>query len=110
MGIDTVRILLAGYSNPAQLDTVTYQGQSGWFQVGGTSLASPIIASTYVLAGNGTSTVDGSYPYAHTSSLFDVTSGTNGTCSPAYLCAGEVGYDVQPVTAPQSAPAPTEKG
>jgi len=74
-------------------DSVTYQGQSGWFQVGGTSLASPIIASTYALAGNGSSTVDGSYPYAHSASLFDVTSGNNGSCSSAYFCTGEVGYD-----------------
>lgn len=74
-------------------DTVRDQGHSGWFQVGGTSLASPIIASTYALAGNGASTVDGSYPYSHLSGLFDVTSGSNGTCSPAYLCTGEVGYD-----------------
>ena len=74
-------------------DTVRYHGQSGWFQVGGTSLSAPIIASVYALAGNGSSTVDGSYPYAHTSSLYDVTSGSNGTCSPAYLCTGEVGYD-----------------
>jgi subtilase family serine protease len=74
-------------------DTVRYQGQSGWFQVGGTSLASPIIASTYALAGNGTSTVDGSYPYSHLPGLFDVTSGSNGSCSPTYLCTGEVVYD-----------------
>lgn len=80
-------------SGAAIYDTVRYQGRSGWFQVGGTSLASPIIASVYALAGNGSSTVDGSYPYSHTSSLFDVTSGSNGTCSPAYLCTGEVGYD-----------------
>ena len=80
-------------SGAAIYDTVRYQGRSGWFQVGGTSLASPIIASVYALAGNGSSTVDGSYPYSHTSSLFDVTSGSNGTCSPPYLCTGEVGYD-----------------
>lgn len=66
---------------------------SGWFQVGGTSLASPIIASTYALAGNGTSTVDGSYPYSHTKNLFDVTSGSNGSCGGSYLCTGVVGYD-----------------
>ncbi len=77
----------------AVYDTVRYSGQSGWFQVGGTSLASPIIASTYALAGNGSSTIDGSYPYSHLSGLFDVTSGSNGSCSPAYLCTGEVGYD-----------------
>jgi subtilase family serine protease len=74
-------------------DTVRDQGQSGWFQVGGTSLASPLTASVYALAGNESSTVDGSYPYAHTSSLHDVTSGSNGSCGGSYLCTGVVGYD-----------------
>jgi subtilase family serine protease len=75
-------------------DSVSYLGQSGWFQVGGTSLASPIIAATYALAGNGTSTIYGSYPYNSSSYLFDVTSGSNGSCgSSAYLCTGEIGYD-----------------
>ena len=31
--------------------------------------------------------------YAHPKHLFDVTSGTDGTCDPAYFCNGEVGYD-----------------
>jgi subtilase family serine protease len=77
----------------AVYDSVTYQGQSGWFQVGGTSLASPLIAAVYALAGNGASTVDGSYPYAHTSALHDVTSGSNGSCGGSYQCTGKVGYD-----------------
>ena len=68
--------------------------QGGWLEVGGTSASSPIIASTFALAGTPTAgTYPSSYPYQHTSSLFDVTSGSNGTCSPAYLCTGEVGYD-----------------
>jgi subtilase family serine protease len=74
-------------------DTVSYFGQSGWFQVGGTSLASPIIASTYALAGNGVSTIDGSYPYSQTLYLFDVSSGSNGSCGGSYLCTGVIGYD-----------------
>ncbi|GAA2039558.1 peptidase S8 [Catenulispora yoronensis] len=69
------------------------QGADGWVQVGGTSASSPIIASVYALAGNTSSTLYGSYPYSHTSSLFDVTSGSNGTCTPAYLCTAGVGYD-----------------
>jgi subtilase family serine protease len=77
----------------AVYDSVRYQGRSGWFQVGGTSLASPIIASVYALAGNAANTDDGSYPYAHTSGLHDVTSGSNGSCSGSYLCTGKVGYD-----------------
>jgi subtilase family serine protease len=69
------------------------QGLDGWAQVGGTSLSSPLIASVYALAGNAASVTAGSYPYSHTSSLFDVTSGSNGTCSPSYLCTATTGYD-----------------
>jgi hypothetical protein len=60
---------------------------------GGTSVSSPIIASVYALAGNEHSLVYGSYSYAHRSSLHDITSGSNGNCSPLYLCHGVPGYD-----------------
>jgi len=77
----------------AVYDTVRYLGRLGGFQVGGTSLASPLIAAVYALAGNATNTADGSYPYSHTSSLHDVTSGSNGSCGGSYLCTGVVNYD-----------------
>jgi len=64
-----------------------------WFTVGGTSASSPIIAGVYALAGNASSVNYGSYPYSHATSLFDVVTGSNGTCSPAYLCTGVAGYD-----------------
>jgi hypothetical protein len=68
--------------------------QGGFLVVGGTSVSSPLIASVYALAGVPASgTYPSSYPYAHKSSLFDVTSGSNGTCTKAFLCHGEVGYD-----------------
>jgi subtilase family serine protease len=66
-------------------------GADGWIQVGGTSLSSPLIASVYALAGN--SVTAGSYPYAHAGSLFDVTSGSNGSCGGSYLCTSGAGYD-----------------
>jgi subtilase family serine protease len=69
------------------------QGLDGWAAVGGTSASSPIIASVYALAGNTGSTTYGSYPYAHTSALFDVTSGSNGSCGGSYLCTAGTGYD-----------------
>ena len=69
------------------------QGLDGWAQVGGTSLSSPLVASVYALAGNTGSTTYGSYPYAHTGSLFDVTSGSNGSCGGPYLCTGTAGDD-----------------
>jgi Putative Ig domain len=66
----------------------------GWLQVGGTSASSPIVAATFALAG---APAAGSYPssylYQHASSLFDVTSGANGSCTTAYLCHGATGYD-----------------
>jgi subtilase family serine protease len=65
----------------------------GWLVFGGTSVAAPIIASVYAVAGNASSLTYGSFPYAHTSSLFDVTSGSNGSCGGSYLCTGAVGYD-----------------
>jgi subtilase family serine protease len=68
-------------------------GADGWVQVGGTSASSPIIASVYALAGNTSGISNGSYPYGHTSSLNDVTSGSTSACTPAYLCTAEVGYD-----------------
>lgn len=71
------------------------QGLDGWAQVGGTSLSSPLIASVYTLAGNTASTTYGSYPYSHTTSLFDVTGGSNSStgCTPSYLCTAGPGYD-----------------
>jgi hypothetical protein len=71
----------------------TYGG-SGWAVYGGTSAAAPFIASVYALAGTpGASDKPPSDPYAHTGNLFDVTSGSNGSCSPAVLCKGGAGWD-----------------
>jgi subtilase family serine protease len=74
-------------------DSVTYSGQSGWFQVGGTSLAAPLVASVYALTGTTGSANYGSTPYSHTSSLRDVTSGSNGSCGGSYLCTATTGFD-----------------
>jgi subtilase family serine protease len=73
----------------------TYGGVGGWLVFGGTSASAPLIASVYALAGNTGSITYGSYPYSHTASLFDVTSGNNGSCSTSarYLCTAGTGYD-----------------
>jgi subtilase family serine protease len=69
-------------------------GDSGWNVYGGTSLSAPLIASVYAVAGTpGASDHPNSYPYAHTGNLFDVTSGSNGSCSPSVLCHGGAGWD-----------------
>jgi subtilase family serine protease len=66
--------------------------QGGWLEVGGTSASSPIIASVYALAGAPAKTAAKTI-YSHTTDLFDVTSGSDGSCSPAYLCTAGPGYD-----------------
>jgi subtilase family serine protease len=84
--------------------TADSSGNQGWMQFGGTSVSSPIIAAVYAIAGNAATTNGASFAYSHTSSLNDVTSGANGSCSggllglggsaaKAYLCTGGAGYD-----------------
>jgi len=65
-------------------------GYGGWLQVGGTSLASPLIAAVYALAGN---TTNPGAPYGDTSALHDVLTGSNGSCGGSYLCTAGPGYD-----------------
>jgi subtilase family serine protease len=74
-------------------DSTAYQGRSGWLVFGGTSASAPIIASVYALAGNASAVTYGSYPYSHASALFDVTSGSNGSCGGSYLCTATAGFD-----------------
>ncbi|MBC9725263.1 S53 family peptidase [Streptomyces sp. TRM68367] len=72
----------------------SYGVTPGWYTFGGTSVSAPIIAGVYALAGTPSS---GSYParfpYEHTSSLNDVTSGSNGICLTSYYCSAGSGYD-----------------
>jgi subtilase family serine protease len=70
----------------------TYGTGGTWLIFGGTSVASPIIASVYALAGNSVDLTYGSDSYSHLGNLFDVTSGSNGTCG-TYLCISGTGYD-----------------
>jgi len=67
----------------------TYEG--GWLIVGGTSASSPLVAAIFAAAGK--TTAGAAFPYTHNSAFYDVTTGSNGSCSPAYLCTGQVGFD-----------------
>jgi subtilase family serine protease len=79
----------------AVYDSVPYNGKTGWFQVGGTSLATPIIAGTIALAG-GTASYGNAQqvPYLkfNSANSHDVTTGSNGSCG-APMCTAGVGYD-----------------
>jgi hypothetical protein len=63
---------------------------SGWMIFGGTSVAAPLIAGVYGV--NGIADSNNANLYKSTSH-FDVTSGSNGSCGGTYLCTGAVGYD-----------------
>jgi hypothetical protein len=70
----------------AVYDSIPYERRSGWMQIGGTSVASPIIAAMFALAG-GSHGVE--YPArtlyenltAAPGSLHDVVTGSNGECN-----------------------------
>ena len=65
--------------------------RSAWLVFGGTSVSAPLVAGLYGV--NDTAVNHGSDPYRHTANLHDVTSGSNGKCTVAYLCTAVVGYD-----------------
>jgi hypothetical protein len=75
-------------SGASVYDTVRYQGQSGWFRVGGTSLSSPMAAAHAAVKGIA---VDSGHVYGDPATAFrDITSGNNGApCLTGYdLCTG----------------------
>jgi len=73
-------------------DTTAYNGATGWLVYGGTSVASPIIASVYALSGN-TAGYPAAYTWTQTSALNDVITGSNGTCPTAIWCTATNGWD-----------------
>jgi subtilase family serine protease len=74
-------------------DSTRYQGQTGWFKVGGTSLAAPLIAGVYALvADDSRVSYAAALPYANRAGLNDVTAGSNGTCG-TVMCNAVTGYD-----------------
>lgn len=82
-------------ANAAAYDTYD---QSGWITVHGTSVATPLIAGVYALAGNA-ATLDGArklYLLSATQykqEMHDITTGNNGSCGGSYLCTAGKGYD-----------------
>ncbi len=81
----------------------TYGVSGGpWLTMGGTSAAAPLVASAYVLSGHAGAATYAAVtmaflPYANAAhgggGLSDVTSGSNGSCRPSYLCVAGPGYD-----------------
>jgi Ricin-type beta-trefoil lectin domain len=79
----------------AMLDTYG-TGERSLFEIGGTSVATPIITATYALAGDpARGSYAAEYPYIHRADFHDVVTGSNGQCEAnrQYLCHGERGYN-----------------
>jgi hypothetical protein len=86
---------LSAVADPQTGMDVYSQSAGGWEIVGGTSLASPLLAAYYALVGAGT---DPSWAYnsaLQSPHIFnDPTSGSNGTCAGiSYICTAMAGYD-----------------
>ncbi len=71
-------------SGVSVFDSTRFQGQKGWFTVGGTSASSPMWAARSAVAGV---VVNASYVYGNNTTFRDITSGDNGA-----PCL--VGYDL----------------
>jgi PKD repeat protein len=68
-------------------------GNGGWELVGGTSLATPLIAAYYAITG--VSNSSSHWAYGDSGLLNDIVSGSNGTCASgiSYICNAGVGFD-----------------
>jgi len=90
----------------AVYDAYGYQGQSGWFVVGGTSAGTPqwsglLAIANAVRVANGKTTLNAVSPLnrliygvgatAYAANYHDIVSGTNGSCGA--LCTAQTGYD-----------------
>ena len=83
---------VSAVANPSTGVAVVNAGS--WGVYGGTSASAPIVTSIYALAGPPPAgDLPAQYPYTNVSSLNDVTSGSNGSCSGSVLCTAAVGWD-----------------
>ncbi|HVU21244.1 MAG TPA: S53 family peptidase [Rhizomicrobium sp.] len=69
------------------------QGNGTWLRFGGTSVSAPMVGGVYAVNGKNVKNYAKTL-YKGTASVFDVTSGSNGSCgSNTYYCTAGVGYD-----------------
>jgi hypothetical protein len=78
----------------AMYDSLKFKGASGWQVYGGTSVAAPIIAAVYTMAGR-TAAYPAAYTWAHSTGLNDVRFGSNGKCPKvsSRWCTARTGWD-----------------
>jgi uncharacterized protein (TIGR03382 family) len=81
---------IAAVGDPATGLAVYNASNGGWLIIGGTSAAAPIVAALFAASGLGNITA--AQIAQKTGALFDVTSGSNGTCG-NLLCNATAGWD-----------------
>ena len=75
----------------AVYDSYGSKNGANWYVFGGTSVAAPIVGA--VFARDGVSGSPAKSLYDNAGLLYDVTSGSNGSCTATYLCTAGIGYD-----------------
>ena len=76
----------------AVFDTYLPAGYGGWLVFGGTSISAPIVAGAIALAGNAKTLNSAQFIAGHAAFLNPILDGSNGSCTPGYLCNGAAGY------------------
>jgi MYXO-CTERM domain-containing protein len=89
----TVADISAIASNVATYCTDPGGGSNGWGTVGGTSAASPFATGALAVTGIVNGNFDPSWVWKNADRFYDITTGSNGTCTPAYVCKAGAGYD-----------------
>jgi subtilase family serine protease len=84
---------VAADADPSHGVALYDSGYGGWLEVGGTVVATAIVSGAYALAANESTQMYASGLYAANAPLYDIRIGADGTCSPPFLCTGEIGYD-----------------
>lgn len=86
--------LMVDVSTNGDPDTgpAVYEG-GHWTVEGGTSASSPFVAGIYALGGNSANLKASQSLYQHPQAFNDVTTGSDGSCSPVIFCQAGVGYD-----------------
>lgn len=86
--------LMVDVSTDGDPDTGPAVYENGhWGVEGGTSASSPFVAGIYALGGNSANLKASQSLYADPNDFYDVTTGSDGNCSPAIFCKAGVGYD-----------------
>lgn len=81
-------IAAVGAVEVAEYDTFQ---ENGWFEIGGTSVSSPLVAGMYALAGNSTKQHGGENLWKlskkhQRKEIYAITLGNDGSCNSEYLC------------------------